>query len=381
MRTHIAAKSSSLVPVGEFKCDVCSMSFKRKDSLINHSAIHSMVNLRCVICNTEFETAQKVKEHITTHLSSLPYPCDKCDYSFETQTQLIEHEMKHAEMEYEEQIEKEVTEEELNRRAASEEGDDDEKYLGEDGITEFTITSDLENPEVVRRSKRETKIKNYAEFLKEELGSDVEDIQDDDTSQDVEITPTKQIIADEDPIKPIIRTEGTKVYSRKSNVNRVKPIILNTAAETKEAPLEQINEPQSVAPVPSFNYNDKAIEALGNKQFVDMKIGSKVLRVQKLVLSQAEIQVMAKQGRLSTKSGTIILKKTMRKEKAPVAQISIEAVVDEASKSIAVQKPQLKKIYQRVNDIKDILEEATEGEPSTSTFATAERVEELQEFT
>lgn len=77
MRSHYAAKSANVQPVGQHKCDVCSMSFRRKDSLINHSAIHSMVNLKCVICNTAFESAKMVKEHITTHLSGLPYPCDR----------------------------------------------------------------------------------------------------------------------------------------------------------------------------------------------------------------------------------------------------------------------------------------------------------------
>lgn len=49
-----------------------------------------------------------VKDHITTHLQGLPFPCEKCDYSFDSEKQLIEHEVKHAEMEYEDQIEKEV---------------------------------------------------------------------------------------------------------------------------------------------------------------------------------------------------------------------------------------------------------------------------------
>lgn len=49
-----------------------------------------------------------VKDHITTHLQGLPFPCEKCDYSFDSENQLIEHEVKHAEMEYEDQIEKEV---------------------------------------------------------------------------------------------------------------------------------------------------------------------------------------------------------------------------------------------------------------------------------
>lgn len=372
MRSHLAAKSPSGIPIGEYKCDVCSMSFRRKDSLINHSAIHSMVNLRCVICNTAFENAQKVKEHITTHLSSLPYPCDKCDYSFETQDQLEEHEVKHAEMEYEEQIEKEVTEEEWQKQVQEECDDDDEEYMEDDDVTEFTITNNMENPEVIRRSKREARIKNYAEFLKEELGSDAEDAPDDDTSEDVVIPSVKSTALDEDILKPIIRTEGTKVYSRKTSVNRVKPIILNPAAHVKEAAPEQINEPQQISSLESLSLSNKAIQALGDKQFVDMKIGGKMVRVQKLVLTQAEVEAMAKEGRLEKKGNALVLKKTMRVEKPSTKQINIESIINESPKSNVSPKSQLKKTYQRAKDLKDEVteEDVIDANTSTSTLAT-----------
>lgn len=357
MRSHLAAKSPSGVPIGQHKCDVCSMSFRRKDSLINHSAIHSMVNLRCVICNTSFENAQKVKEHITTHLSGLPYPCDKCDYSFETQDQLEEHEVKHAEMEYEEQIEKETTEEEL-MKAKGEMGEDDSD---EEDMAEFTITNALETPEVVRRSKRETKIKNYAEFLKEELGSDVEGVEDDDDQSEDVVMPVKSS-STEDDLKPIVRTEGTKVYSRKSSVNRVRPIILNPAAHVKEASPEQINEPQQLSGLDSLSLTNKAIQALGNKQSVDMKIGDKMVRVQKLVLTQAEVEAMAREGRLEKKGNAILLKKTVV-EKVPGRQVGLD------DKRFG-QKPQVKRTYRGVKEVKDDVEDGggVDAEASSSSI-------------
>lgn len=370
MRSHLTSKSSSVVPVGEYKCDVCSMSFRRKDSLINHSAIHSMVNLRCVICNTAFDNAQKVKEHITTHLSSLPYPCDKCDYSFESQDQLEEHEVKHAEMEYEEQIEKEVTEEEMNKRENDDDDDDGEYMADDDEIAEFTITADLDNPEVVRRSKRLTKIKNYAEFLKDELGSDIEEAHDDDdVSEDVVIPPLKPAPVEEDTLKPIVRLGGTKVYTRKTSVNRVKPIILNPAAHMKEAAPEQINEPQQLTSLDNLNLSNKAIQALGDKQFVDMKIGDKMVRVQKLVLSQAEVEAMAREGRLEKKGNALLLKKTIRLEKPPTKLINIESASDESSKSNISPKSQLKKTYQRMKDLKDEVVEESADDAETSQAA------------
>lgn len=322
-----------------------------------------------------------MKEHITTHLSGLPYPCDKCDYSFETQEQMEEHEVKHAEMEYEEQIEKEVTEEEMQKRAEEE----DEKHFmsdedeDDDDVAEFTITNDMENPEVVRRSKRAAKIKNYAEFLKEELGSDAEDAADDDPSEDVVIPSAKATPADSDILKPIIRTEGTKVYSRKPSVNRPKPLILNAAAHLKEAPPEQINEPQPIAGLEGLNLTNKAIQALGDKQYIDMKIGDKMVRVQKLVLTQAEVEAMAKEGRLEKKGNSLLLKKPIRVEKTSIKPVGMESIIDGTTKSGVSSKSPLKRTYERVKEVKDAMVE--EGmESSSSSLAGTDQREELKEF-
>ncbi|KAB0800398.1 hypothetical protein PPYR_06138, partial [Photinus pyralis] len=300
MRSHYAAKSANPFPVGQHKCDVCSMSFRRKDSLINHSAIHSMVNLKCVICNTSFESAKMVKEHITTHLSGLPYPCDRCDYSFDTQDQLEEHELKHAEMEYEDQIEKEVSLE--VQQSSANMSDENEDYMSEDDseVAEFTITNP-DNPEVIRRSKRETKIKNYAQFLKDELGSDLEEeeLREDPLELDDEI----------ETIKPVVRTEGTKVYARKtlSLKPKLPPILQPNPLET--APIDQITQPQ-LTTLENLGLTKQAVNALPNKKYVDMKIGDKTVRVQKLMMTKAEIEAMAREGKIEMKGNTILLKTT-----------------------------------------------------------------------
>lgn len=110
---------------------------------------------RCVICNTSFATAQLVKEHITTHLAGLPFPCEKCDYSFETSEQLEEHEFKHAEMEYEEQIEKEVIKEAIEKGEVTPVPEDDLIEKDESEVVEYTI-KDPSNTDVsiVPRGKK-----------------------------------------------------------------------------------------------------------------------------------------------------------------------------------------------------------------------------------
>lgn len=382
MRSHYAAQSNSASPVGQHKCDVCSMSFRRKDSLINHSAIHSMVNLRCVICNTAFESAKMVKDHITTHLSGLPYPCDKCDYSFETQDQLEEHEVKHAEMEYEEQIEREVNQEAQMEDEGGEE-EEEEEDSGDD-IAEFTITNDIDNPQIIRRSKREPKIKNYAQFLKEELGSDDEEGHDDDTSENVVLSPSKSV-SEEETIKPIVRSEGTKVYTRKNTTTRTKIVTPVSSQQLKPASPESIDQPQ-LTNLENLGLSKEAVQALSHKQFVDMKIGDKTVRVQKLMMTKAEIDAMAREGKIEFQGNRILLKKSVAKvEKVTpqpsVKHISIESIIDEP-KSNLILKPQIKKTYQRksmgiTDENNDVQETPSERKSEINTEK--QNNEEIQE--
>ncbi|XP_044761136.1 protein suppressor of hairy wing-like [Coccinella septempunctata] len=335
MRSHFAARSNNLQQIGQHKCDICSMSFRRKDSLINHSAIHSMVNLKCVICYTEFENAQAVKEHISTHLSGLPFPCEKCSYSFESKDQLEEHELKHAEMEYEEQIEKEVVEEaraqgqisgDLDSAEDDDEefggdhmgrtGDDDEDYvMDEDEEMSFhsSFASQSESGGAVRRSTRQRKTKRFTDFLKSEPDSDPEqeEYQEQAHSSKDQVHQTAEQEADtsqdeEDGfIKPIFRREGVRMYQRKTPVRR--PKILNSIpmGNMKTAPLSQINQPQ-VTTIENLGLTTKDLEQLPTEKYVNMKIGNKTVRVQKLVLTKEEMKAMAREGKI--RGNTVLIK-------------------------------------------------------------------------
>ncbi|KAJ8920535.1 hypothetical protein NQ315_005404 [Exocentrus adspersus] len=343
MRSHYAAHSSSPETViGQHKCDICSMSFRRKDSLINHSAIHSMVNLRCVICNTTFETANMVKEHITTHLAGLPHPCEKCDYSFETAEQLEEHELKHAEMEYEEQIEKEVMSEALQQQ----EENSEEYEEGE--VTEYTI-ADLNNSDVVPTPKKRRSGRNVSRigsFLKDEMDSDLEEGEASSSNNEKAAPPTQdeeeEVVEQLEHIKPIIRQEGTKVYQRKAPLERKMPKIVRQPIMV--APLEQIN--QSESRIENVNLTSD-INTLPNKKIVNMKLGEKVVRVQKFIVTKEEMKAMAKQGILEMKGGQVVLKNPghpiLNATLKPIQKGDIESLIDKKSNS----KQQIKKYQAR----------------------------------
>ncbi|XP_064213902.1 uncharacterized protein LOC135266677 [Tribolium castaneum] len=169
----------------------------------------------------------------------------------------------------------------------------------------------MENPEVVRRSKRASKIKNYAEFLKDELGSEIED-----NAEGEEELPEGENTGDEAPnpeetheeaIKPIVRSEGTKVYSRKSLPERPKVAPQLSLDQGNVAPLSKITQPHTIN---SLEHLSKDLSKIPDKEVFNMKIGDKTVTVQKLLLTKEQMKAMAKEGKIEKKGNTLLLKKT-----------------------------------------------------------------------
>ncbi|CAH1159062.1 unnamed protein product [Phyllotreta striolata] len=323
MRNHYTAKTS-WDHLGQHKCDICSMSFKKKESLVNHSAIHSMVNLKCVICNMKFESADLVKEHITTHLSGLPHPCDKCDYSFETAEQLEEHELKHAEMEYEEQIEKEVLSESIQQMGAEgQNSEEDEEFLEEEGeVGEYTI-EDINNPNSRIRSIQEpdndikTEIHDL-EFLRPDFDNELEQTVESSTQAVEEIEEQdEEEEAQEESIKPIIRVEGTKMYERK-----------NAPTKIHSAPTRfgSIDNPADQLQSTLASINNDATSS------VSRKVGDRVVKVKKFILTKDEMKAMAKQGIIEVKNGQVVLKsggqQILNATLKPIQKNEIDSLLD-----------------------------------------------------
>lgn len=306
-----------------------------------------------------FESAQMVKEHITTHLTDLPFPCDRCDYSFETQEQLEEHELKHAEMEYEDQIEKEVLSEALQTDKRKDEDDDvtenEELEEGEMMVTEYTIP-DISKPDIVVRlagsSSKQSKAsrifnlneqhsqgfildqnedliqtqtvdvqseKNRSDknvddgndgtmeeyrFLKDEVLSDPEDNEmgqqrigksliiyhhkksDKSVLDDREEVPKEEIM---EPIKPIVRQEGTKVYQRKIPLGR---------KASEPAQERQECQETSIRLSSLQNSTQRKVSVANATKTLNAQIAQKtVRRVQKFIITKDEMKNMAKQGK------------------------------------------------------------------------------------
>lgn len=299
---------------GEHKCDYCSMSFRRKDSLIHHTAIHSMVNLKCVICNKEFSDVRYVKEHVNTHLSGLQYPCDKCDYSFETQDELDQHDLKHALQEVRELEEDEYIPRDLEQQNND---NDNESDMVEERLDPDFDTTPLEDEFTLRRSTRNKKVKNYVDFLKDEL-PDSDD--ESNETEDIYEPPKLQI----GMIPPVIRSETIKTYKGVKDKQNKSPLIQKeqesvvpdeSPSKVQPTPTKpadtSISIPKSITKITTLEnlgISKQTLESLTKESgIVEMKVGQKIVRVQPLKMTKSVYQAMAKNGQLERKGSKVVV--------------------------------------------------------------------------
>ncbi|XP_044729852.1 protein suppressor of hairy wing-like [Chrysoperla carnea] len=330
LRGHYAnPQQTSSKPQYNYKCSECTMQYKRKDGLIGHSTIHSMVSLKCIFCFKQFDDLKLVREHVKSHMYGNIYPCEKCNYLFITAKHLEDHEQNQCvgnldkeEEEFELFEATNANNDSINIFTDPENSINDEEDNTQDGKSEADEakmnTSEQDNS--VRRSSRPTKIKDYAQFIKDELGSESEhdsNAENDDLYEEDENTQQKKVPKKvEDTIKPIIKPDGTKTYASKGQKKQ-------TASATIVKPTET---PQpTAAPTPSVSI-DLPQEKWTKGEIMEMKIGEKIVKVQKVLMSKAEVEEMARQGKIKMKGGAMLLKQPIKKSaidgtklKSPIA--------------------------------------------------------------
>ena len=87
-----------------FPCDICNITFSKKQSKKRHlEIVHGEIfeqkdkNTKCEICEANFRFPFQLKSHIANvHEKKRPYVCDLCDSSFGLQSSLWNHKKTHA---------------------------------------------------------------------------------------------------------------------------------------------------------------------------------------------------------------------------------------------------------------------------------------------
>ena len=84
-----------------FMCSMCEKMFKTKEHLKEHEKHHTGENrtTKCSVCGFVIKgNKSHIQSHTQIHYNTSPWKCEKCEYYFRCQTDLIQHiELAHRE--------------------------------------------------------------------------------------------------------------------------------------------------------------------------------------------------------------------------------------------------------------------------------------------
>lgn len=309
MRSHKEHQQS------QHKCIECGQTFTKRDDLIYHSATHATENLVCPLCKDTFENGDDVAEHIRLHTENEQFACEFCDLIFLTEIQLHEH----SDAQHMEEIELYETD---DRAQAADKLNDE---FTEDSQTDESIEDDggkkpIANPRSY--SKPKTMVIKQEILTPKRTTARKSNNTIDDTSEKQTVLPTLENSKSagrpirktvSDAVKPI---EKNSVNTRSS---KVPPIKIETPDKSVKKPPSQVSltkfltvkpkTPVSNTPPSNNKKSDAESVTPSDSKSVNMKIGDKLVKVQQIRMTKAQIEALTKEGKIEMRDGQMIFKK------------------------------------------------------------------------
>lgn len=363
MRSHKASAASH-------KCTECGVAFGKRDELIFHMAIHSTDTLSCPLCKETFESVDDITEHIKLHTEGEQYACEFCDSIFLTEQQMHDH----CDAQHMEEVEfydlPEVEDEpsgnpkvEIDIDEESENNDQIEYITSNDYEVEHneeTVepvirnthnqrsygkannnkadkkltkqasaapekqskpTSDSDSPAPI--SKRSPNTRSTANSSPASKKSQVSSQTSTATNEKTistrssksshehakKVVATAQVTEAVSPPKKTSQTSLTKFLTVKpkttGNSSIGKPAAASTPASTQA---------KKLTPIATSTPTNPTAKSDGIKP-LSMKIGDKMVKVQQVRMTKAQIEALTKDGKIEMHDGQMIFKKKVSPKK------------------------------------------------------------------
>lgn len=345
MRSHKAGEPMS------HKCGECGVAFAKRDELIFHMAIHSTDTLSCPLCKEIFDTVDDITSHIKLHTEGEQFACEYCDSIFLTEKEMHDH----CDTDHLEEVEfYDMEEDQIAMKAetdAEELGEQIEVIASNEEIIDDKDRSEPE-PAVKKVLQQQTAEKSYGKKVSKKINEQNKSkINDGDASPNKRLPSTRstpnsspvakktdnvlkpesksdEIVSTRSASNVVVTKKATAVATsppKKSSQTQltkfltVKPKPNTGLAQktTKDTPTHSKNPTPIVTSTPTSNPIKNASSAPAKNELkpLSMKIGDKLVKVQQVRMSKAQIEALTKDGKIEMRDGQMIMKKISPKKK------------------------------------------------------------------
>uniref|UniRef100_A0A1I8PQ74 Protein krueppel n=1 Tax=Stomoxys calcitrans TaxID=35570 RepID=A0A1I8PQ74_STOCA len=345
LRSHRNLLDTSTVV--SFMCSRCGSNFDTRDQLIAHSTTHATKdNLSCPLCKESFDNIEMLTAHIGSHSEGEAYACEFCDLIFMTPEKLLIHtDAEHAqEMEaYHEDDRVQADLKTQNQEGAinSSNISDETFQTTVDEILLDESSEYAEKPEsqiIIKTEKMSPQIINQIVIQSVAENTKGADETEDNNSLLVPLKQRKiqtntsrtesqpmaqkstqpspqlrrKIPLNQPTIEKSLPSIADSLLKMPKGVTVKKTVIKKTAPNNTPMKMQTLNKFLNKLEVSNKSQgNVDRLTSNNSSSVVKMKIGDKNVKVQKMRVTKAQAEAMAKEGKIKIKDGQMILNRSV----------------------------------------------------------------------
>ncbi|XP_075166155.1 pita [Haematobia irritans] len=297
-----------------FMCSRCDSSFNTRDQLIAHSTTHANKDdLSCPLCKESFDNMDTLTSHIRDHSDGEAFACEFCDLIFMTSDKLLMHTDADHVQEMEAYHEDDRAQADLKKKQPEM---DNNTINNIDGSfqTQFDEILCDDSFELAENTNNQLTIKPEFPECSKGNDKDVIVIDTDDDKSNL-LVPLKQRKVENNakassiqhPIQTPSPQLRRKIPSNTQIREKNQPSIADSLLKMPRSVTIKNASPNTSSPKMNITPTSKRLPISSKLSNTVMKIGDRNVKVQKMRITKAQAEAMAKEGKIKMKDGQMIL--------------------------------------------------------------------------